>query len=226
MNISDSHSWACLSDCWLRLLLNIRLKFSQLRSKSKNANRWQQLKHRLTSTFFFSMFAPISLIRISTRLLQKSILNVRTGVEHAHISLVIRSSRSSTFRLASAWSCFTRTGPINLYTSFAGVNWANSYSPSVNPWAQEYVRRLTFFTSSFSESWASNFCLASTAFDRSVCSFWYSAEADCNRVCSFWRVWDMEAGLRPLLGRQSPWRPRGSSSSVRSTLAFYDSEPH
>ena len=45
-----------------------------------------------------------------------------------HISLVMNSSRFSTLAFASAWSCFTRTGPMSLYTVFLSVNVENSWS--------------------------------------------------------------------------------------------------
>lgn len=44
-----------------------------------------------------------------------------------HISPLMKSRRVSTLVLASAWSCCTKTGPINLYTVLFGVNCANSW---------------------------------------------------------------------------------------------------
>ena len=47
--------------------------------------------------------------------------------ESTHISLRMKSNRVSTFCFASAWSCWTSTGPTSLYTVFFSVSDANSY---------------------------------------------------------------------------------------------------
>ena len=70
-----------------------------------------------------------------------------------HMSPLINSSRSSTFRFASPCSCGTSTGPTSLYTVLFGVSDANSYVQSSIRSALftddkiGYGRR-TFFTSS------------------------------------------------------------------------------
>jgi len=57
----------------------------------------------------------------------------------------------------------------------------------------------TFFTDSFSESWASSCCRASTTFARSICSFWYSWDSSCSLLSRdmlrmSWRMPDYRAG--------------------------------
>ena len=46
--------------------------------------------------------------------------------QSTHISLRMKSNRVSTFCFASAWSCWTSTGPTSLYTVFFSVSDANS----------------------------------------------------------------------------------------------------
>lgn len=43
----------------------------------------------------------------------------------------MNSSRFSTLAFASAWSCFTRMGPMSLYTAFFSVKVENSYHRGV-----------------------------------------------------------------------------------------------